>query len=170
MAFGVSNNLYDAFGVLRYTQGSAQTPWRWKNWQQGEEGLNIARGWRFYLPERILVPLLSISNFDNFCPFREGGPYPRSMCDNFLQGCVKEAGDEYARCKVTEDALSACGFGSVACQVLVPPLGIFCSVVGAGCALADFIKPDCGDVHAGKINFCISCHNICVHNSIPDKK
>jgi len=45
----VSNNLYDAFGVLRYTQGSAQTPWRWKNWQQGEEGL-AWRGGFAYLP------------------------------------------------------------------------------------------------------------------------
>ncbi|MCS6831114.1 MAG: hypothetical protein NZ749_10795 [bacterium] len=25
----VSNNLYDVFGVKRYEQGSAQTPWRW---------------------------------------------------------------------------------------------------------------------------------------------
>ena len=25
----VSNNVYDLFGVLRYEQGSAQTPWRW---------------------------------------------------------------------------------------------------------------------------------------------
>ena len=33
----VSNNLYDVFGVLRYEQGSAQTPWRWG--RQGEESL-----------------------------------------------------------------------------------------------------------------------------------
>jgi len=26
----VNNNLYDVFGVLRYEQGSAQTPWRWR--------------------------------------------------------------------------------------------------------------------------------------------
>jgi hypothetical protein len=25
----ISNNVYDIFGVLRYEQGSAQTPWRW---------------------------------------------------------------------------------------------------------------------------------------------
>jgi hypothetical protein len=31
----VSNNLYDLFGVLRYQQGSAETPWRWKE-QRGE--------------------------------------------------------------------------------------------------------------------------------------
>jgi len=31
----VSNNLYDLFGVLRYQQGSAETPWRWKE-QMGE--------------------------------------------------------------------------------------------------------------------------------------
>ncbi len=26
----LSNNLYDLFGVVRYQQGSAQTPWRWR--------------------------------------------------------------------------------------------------------------------------------------------
>jgi len=31
----VSNNLYDAFGVLRYTQGSAQTPWRASDFMRG---------------------------------------------------------------------------------------------------------------------------------------
>jgi hypothetical protein len=29
-----SHNLYDVFGVLRYEQGSAQTPWRWKTRHQ----------------------------------------------------------------------------------------------------------------------------------------
>jgi len=35
----VSNNLYDAFGVLRYTQGSAQTPWRWDGRRLADESL-----------------------------------------------------------------------------------------------------------------------------------
>ena len=34
----VSSNLYDLFGVLRYEQGSAQTPWRWASRRLGEEG------------------------------------------------------------------------------------------------------------------------------------
>ncbi len=39
----VSNNLNDLFGVLRYQQGNAETPWRWQ--QNGEEDLYWAR-WR----------------------------------------------------------------------------------------------------------------------------
>jgi hypothetical protein len=35
----VSNNLYNLFGVLRYEQGSAQTPWRWKRERLGDEAM-----------------------------------------------------------------------------------------------------------------------------------
>ncbi len=55
----VSNNLYDLFGVLRYQQGSAETPWRWKYKKTGEEGFQIARN-RMILPERHLVPLWEV--------------------------------------------------------------------------------------------------------------
>ncbi|MEJ5252194.1 MAG: hypothetical protein WHX60_09935, partial [Armatimonadota bacterium] len=43
----VSNNLYDLFGVIRYEQGSAQTPWRWKERPNGEEGIIHASGKEF---------------------------------------------------------------------------------------------------------------------------
>jgi YD repeat-containing protein len=39
----VSNNVYDTFGVLRYQQGSAQTPWRWQWIQWGWGGLTMVR-------------------------------------------------------------------------------------------------------------------------------
>lgn len=35
----IGNNLYDAFRMLRYEQGSAQAPWRWKAANLSEEGL-----------------------------------------------------------------------------------------------------------------------------------
>jgi hypothetical protein len=44
----VSNNLYDVFGVLRHPQGVAQTPWRWVQQAQAEEGLLAARGGYLY--------------------------------------------------------------------------------------------------------------------------
>ncbi len=50
----ISSNLYDLFGVKRYEQGSAQTPWRWKGKKQMEEGLQLARS-RVALPERDLI-------------------------------------------------------------------------------------------------------------------
>jgi hypothetical protein len=39
----ISNNVYDIFGVLRYQQGSAQTPWRWQWIQWGWGGLTMVR-------------------------------------------------------------------------------------------------------------------------------
>jgi hypothetical protein len=162
----VSNNVYDLFGVLRYQQGSAQTPWRWQWIQRGEEGLAIAVNGAFYLPDRIVVPQHSF--WDNFCPFREGGPYPRSMCDNFVAGCLTQAQDEYRKCKDLEDVLAACGVVSVTCSILPPPLSLFCGVVGAGCGIASYIKPSCGDIFAGKISFCLICWEICLRNSYRD--
>jgi hypothetical protein len=35
----LSDNLYDAFGVQRYAQGQAQTPWRWEDRKLGDESL-----------------------------------------------------------------------------------------------------------------------------------
>jgi len=52
----VSNNLYDAFGVLRYTQGSAQTPWRWETFSQAEEELTYVNE-HFAYPARGLATL-----------------------------------------------------------------------------------------------------------------
>ena len=45
----ISNNLYDLFGVKRYEQGSAETPWRWKGRRTGEEGQLTSLG-SGYLP------------------------------------------------------------------------------------------------------------------------
>jgi hypothetical protein len=43
----VSNNVYDVFGVLRYEQGSAQTPWRWRDKKEWDECL-LAGGTTVY--------------------------------------------------------------------------------------------------------------------------
>jgi hypothetical protein len=40
----ISNNLYDVFGVLRYEQGSAQTPWRDSMLRTADEGFYQLRG------------------------------------------------------------------------------------------------------------------------------
>lgn len=39
----ISDNLYDVFGVSRYEQGSAETPWRWKVRKQGEDSLVVVQ-------------------------------------------------------------------------------------------------------------------------------
>ncbi len=57
----ISNNLYDLFGVLRYQQGSAQTPWRWRSAILAEEGFSSSEG-LFILPsvgiftDRMILP------------------------------------------------------------------------------------------------------------------
>ena len=38
----ISNNLYDVFGVLRYEQGSAQTPWRWMITRLSDESMVVS--------------------------------------------------------------------------------------------------------------------------------
>ena len=43
----VSNNVYDVFGVLRHQQGSAQTPWRWRDKKEWDECL-LAGGTTVY--------------------------------------------------------------------------------------------------------------------------
>ncbi len=45
----ISNNLYDLFGVLRYQQGSAETPWRMEVASTDVESLLNASGWMFLL-------------------------------------------------------------------------------------------------------------------------
>jgi hypothetical protein len=50
----VSNNVYDTFGVLRYQQGSAQTPWRWRERAIAEEGTILATSTRVqFVPARM---------------------------------------------------------------------------------------------------------------------
>jgi hypothetical protein len=46
----VSNNLYDLFGVLRYQQGNAETPWRWKDKESADEGLLRRKTIGYLLP------------------------------------------------------------------------------------------------------------------------
>jgi hypothetical protein len=53
----VSNNVYDLFGVLRYQQGSAQTPWRWRGALRGEESLLLSSGSLFVLPRTGITSL-----------------------------------------------------------------------------------------------------------------
>ena len=51
----VSNNVYDVFGVLRYEQGTAQTPWISQLVRHEAEGLtSVASGQWFWLPSRFV--------------------------------------------------------------------------------------------------------------------
>ncbi len=170
----ISNNLYDVFGVLRYEQGSAETPWRWKWIQSGEEGLRISPKGQFYLPERILVPLSS-SSYDSRkdCPFGEGGPYPRSMCERFSKECSDWAKERFAACQSRGKALAWCGaLGTVCFFLPVGPLKPLCGAAGGVCTIGWMtweLVNRCESEFTGRLSFCVECSIMCFRNSYPDK-
>ncbi|MGC8785652.1 MAG: hypothetical protein ACP5RN_14870, partial [Armatimonadota bacterium] len=157
----VSNNLYDLFGVLRYQQGSAETPWRWVWIQAGEEGLRVSAKGQFYLPERMIVPLYSSSyDLHKDCPFSQGGPYPRAMCDQFVKGCIADANSLLEQCERKQKAF--CASVGVICLFLPGPLlKVFCFIVGMVCSYDD----SCHARYSGTISWCMSCFDTCVRNS-----
>jgi YD repeat-containing protein len=55
----VSNNVYDVFGVLRYEQGSAQTPWRWRSLHVAEESF-LGNNGLLVIPYRGVTSLVSL--------------------------------------------------------------------------------------------------------------
>ena len=161
----VSNNLYDLFGVLRHQQGSAQTPWRWRWIQQGEDGLLVVKG-QLYLPQRMLIPLFSGSyDLRKDCPFGEGGPYPRSMCDQFVKGCYQDAARERDECEGRQAGF--CDTVRVVCLVLPGPLlKVFCFTAGTVCSRDD----TCANRYSARMSFCMSCFDMCVRNSRSDSR
>jgi hypothetical protein len=55
----VSNNVYDVFGVLRYEQGSAETPWRWRSLHVAEESF-LGNNGLLVIPYRGVTSLVSL--------------------------------------------------------------------------------------------------------------
>ena len=94
-AQAVSSNLYDLFGVLRYEQGNAQTPWRWK--REGDKGM-VFVGERGYL---INAAVFTSSPFDDIVrglicewacaqAFPHGPDYLRRACVEFYMAYGKK--------------------------------------------------------------------------------
>ena len=169
----VSNNVYDVFGVLRYEQGSAQTPWRWRLIQRGDDGLSAATRGDLYVPERMLVPF-AIGSYPSLkdCPFLHGGPYPRSMCQSFHRWCLGdpkqgipgETDRVYQECQ-NRKAVHCLG-GGLICAFL-PWLGkIVCIPWMVVCNLDDM----CDRRRSAMVRFCLTCYDICMSNSVPDKQ
>jgi hypothetical protein len=157
----ISNNVYDVFGVLRYEQGSAQTPWRWVWIQAGEEEIQVSSKGEIYLSERMVIPLSSMFHPAD-CPFREGGPYPCSMCEQFKNGCRDDANQYHDECKerhaVFCDALS---FLCAGAKRWVIPFCLF------GSLLCNH-EETCDKRYKQWLEFCNTCYQICLHNCEPD--
>ncbi|MCS6831642.1 MAG: hypothetical protein NZ749_13500, partial [bacterium] len=87
----ISHNLYDVFGVLRYQQGSAQTPWRWRSRRVGDDGL-LANGASGYIAGTAVSTGLEDIFLRLFCEHlcRHVKPdYLRRAC---VEACVAEGG------------------------------------------------------------------------------
>jgi hypothetical protein len=72
----VSNNVYDTFGVLRYQQGSAQTPWRWNTARAGNEDIYEDRESHAWLLSRGVFPLRACALPMGILPAFYLGPWP----------------------------------------------------------------------------------------------
>ncbi len=123
----ISNNLYDLFGVKRYEQGSAETPWRWR--LAGEEGfIWMHRG--AYLPHTTAA-----LNPCQLMPFPVPVPTPSDPakeCESQLQHCRLIAQGFLAAC------LFICGVivsrGPDVCLPVClaaapPPIKPFCNAI-----------------------------------------
>ena len=113
----VSNNLYDVFGVLRYEQGSAQTPWRSKGVAAGEEGLS-------WIGSATFIPSRAVLITNGLKPLQVLIQQDRRNCKMELYACWGAAA-----------AIAA------ACYTAV---GVFWSICSGGCSgLAPWLTPLC---------------------------
>jgi len=157
----ISNSLYDLFGVKRYEQGSAETPWRWSWIQAGEEEVRMSSKGEVYLPERMVIPLSSLFHPAD-CPFREGGPYPRSLCEQFNDGCRKDARQRRDECKNRQAAF--CDTLSFLCAGTKRWVIPFCLFFNLLCNHDE----TCDKRYDEWLDFCNACYQVCLHNSEPD--
>jgi hypothetical protein len=147
----VSNNLYDLFGVLRYQQGSAETPWRWKTDRISDEGLLVSVGWKSWCwviwPGRLCVgpgckgnPKCPPKNPNDpvhggclaicksFAAYCRGGMIVSQLCSQVLKlGCEAICADIGAR-QPFEDCTTPCKSVPITncsdcCQAICPPGG-----------------------------------------------
>ena len=146
----LSNNLYDAFGVLMYASGSAATPWRFEGRFVEEEGLVasaggggdvlVARGVAIAAkpaPKKLRGPCTARANFEDClscCDDRYAAAV--GACERQLKACLKHAHNHAARahCKRARSgclgsASSDWGDCTIACAVhythppIHPPAG-----------------------------------------------
>ncbi len=98
----VSNNLYDLFGVLRYPQGSAQTPLINDVTRKGEEEISWLTG-RGVLAARSLflthLPILrqGCGGGERGIP-QDGGTDRADYCRKLYDTCVDIANNQYKSC------------------------------------------------------------------------
>ncbi len=137
----ISNNLYDVFGVKRYEQGSAETPWRWKLRQEGEEGLNAYPSAGYALAVGIQIAKTTSTlgiDIDWDC----AKSCLTSALMGAIAGCLSGAGPYCGTCIV--GAVPVCIVEPPACGAVMGLCKIFCSgqvlrciwgaIVGGGAA------------------------------------
>jgi hypothetical protein len=169
----VSNNVYDVLGVLRYEQGSAQTPWRWVWIPAGEEGLRVCPKGQFYWPERMIIPLFERLHPAD-CPTFEGN-FTRSFCLRVYEACERDAQREREQCNAKAELGLGLGGGLICwmiCGRLPGKLGSYCGLV-CGEALTTYLYSTdplspilCDQRYTNRLGFCVTCLQMCLQSSI----
>ncbi|GIV20196.1 MAG: hypothetical protein KatS3mg023_1947 [Armatimonadota bacterium] len=143
----VSHNLYDVFGVLRYGQGSAETPWRWEDVQLAEEGLRHLSSGLYTVPG-VGVPTLWLP-----------AVHTKDPCEVFLDACLQAAAAALATCLATVATLWLdCMKGWL--RYILPPLVEAC--LKRCTFLAAMSAAMCLVIHAGSVGICWMLYRECV--------
>jgi|GEM_PF-2326017 len=159
-----SNNLYDVFGVLRYQQGGAETPWRWEQQAQAEEGLFAARAGYLYVKMELGRTMVNMQGRFSPLAFRWFRIDRDCLQDCFFDfivgfgagcgGALIGAGKACALCVAT--ALLSCAVSPPSCSLA---LGLCNAICGPGviqnCLAAGLI--------GAAANFVI-CYRSCVRD------
>ena len=106
----LSNNLYDAFGVLMYSSGSAATQWRFEGRFVEEEGLVASAGGS---GDVLVARAVALSP-----------PPKHDFCEDAYQACLVAAAVAATACAAT--AVAAYGFALKACTLAPPPWDLAC--------------------------------------------
>lgn len=137
-------NLYDVFGVLRYQQGNAQTPWRWTEKKGAEEMLIHLSGGSY------LVPMSGVVT--------GSGSQFVDPCETMLTQCLRGAEVALAACLATVGLLLVeCLRGCLA--AILPPLIKACM---KACVVRSLLlAAGCIAVYAGASYLCWKAYSRC---------
>lgn len=140
----ISNNLVDVFGVMRYQQGNAETPWRWRRTQTTDEAMLLVTPTTVVIANRALYQragagaiYAQMTCFGFGTPILGGGAFlamPASVwrwfeCRMLYYACLAVGLAAFAACIAVVTLLVTLCLGY--CALVPPPYNLLC---WSGCA------------------------------------